>query len=48
MNQFQSNVQYQRQVIRDRHTQIRREFGASRTFRDRIGRQDRTRHGPSR
>ena len=33
MNQFQGNVQYQRQVVSDRHQQIRREFGASRTRR---------------
>ena len=48
MYQFQGNVQYQRQVVSDRHQQIRREFGASRTRRVPVRQRRRTRSGPSR
>jgi hypothetical protein len=49
MYEFHSNVHFQRQVVRDRHQQIRREFGATRTFRDsRDRRRNRARPGPSR
>lgn len=48
MNQFQGNVHYQRQVVSDRHQQIRREFGASRTRRVPVFQRGRTRSGPSR
>jgi hypothetical protein len=49
MNQFHGNVHVQRQFVRDRQSQIRREFGATRTFRDgRVRRRDRARPGPIR